>query len=282
MINQQKIVAIEQSSNLISALFNAQESMGELIKGKKNEFFKTSYADLNSVLNVIEEPLHDNNLLITQIMEIDENNAQILKTRLMHKNGEFLDSKMILPKESNPQKLGSLITYLRRYSLMSLLKLSAVDDDGNLCSDGDRKITSKQVSQLEELINGHSELRKKVLHTCEGNLKNLTKNRFDGAIKWIRKEVEKIDCISKEVKKNDCIREEVKKIDCITINESKKELAKDSLITRYDLDKSEHFHDFISAITEATGISKEDLLLDASKNEESFLKSFEDYKKTRK
>ena len=36
-----------------------------------------------------------------------------------------------LPEISDPQKLGSAITYFRRYTLQSLLALQAEDDDGN-------------------------------------------------------------------------------------------------------------------------------------------------------
>jgi hypothetical protein len=38
---------------------------------------------------------------------------------------------MSLPNIQDPQKLGSAITYYRRYTLQSLLGLQAEDDDGN-------------------------------------------------------------------------------------------------------------------------------------------------------
>jgi hypothetical protein len=38
---------------------------------------------------------------------------------------------MVLPNLQDPQKLGSAITYYRRYTLQSLLGLQAEDDDGN-------------------------------------------------------------------------------------------------------------------------------------------------------
>ena len=41
-------------------------------------------------------------------------------------------SSLELPDISDPQKLGSCITYFRRYTLVSLLGLMAEDDDGNL------------------------------------------------------------------------------------------------------------------------------------------------------
>jgi hypothetical protein len=39
-----------------------------------------------------------------------------------------------LPEINDPQKLGSAITYYRRYTLQSLLALQAEDDDANLAS----------------------------------------------------------------------------------------------------------------------------------------------------
>ena len=43
-------------------------------------------------------------------------------------------SGLKLPELTDPQKLGSAITYYRRYTLASLLGLQAVDDDGNIAS----------------------------------------------------------------------------------------------------------------------------------------------------
>ena len=42
-----------------------------------------------------------------------------------------IDSCIDLPTINDPQKLGSAITYYRRYTLQSLLGLLAQDDDGN-------------------------------------------------------------------------------------------------------------------------------------------------------
>ena len=43
-------------------------------------------------------------------------------------------SGLRLPEINDPQKLGSAITYYRRYTLASLLGLQAVDDDANIAS----------------------------------------------------------------------------------------------------------------------------------------------------
>ena len=45
--------------------------------------------------------------------------------------GGFVESSLELPANLDAQKIGSAITYYRRYTLQSLLGLQAEDDDGN-------------------------------------------------------------------------------------------------------------------------------------------------------
>ena len=45
--------------------------------------------------------------------------------------GMFVESGIPLPEIADPQKLGSAITYFRRYTLASLLGLKSTDDDAN-------------------------------------------------------------------------------------------------------------------------------------------------------
>jgi len=47
---------------------------------------------------------------------------------------DTLESFMTLPPITDAQKLGGAITYFRRYTLVSLLSLQAVDDDGHEAS----------------------------------------------------------------------------------------------------------------------------------------------------
>ncbi len=44
------------------------------------------------------------------------------------------NSQIELPNITDPQKLGSAITYFRRYTLKSLLAIAEGDDDGNLAA----------------------------------------------------------------------------------------------------------------------------------------------------
>ena len=182
-------------SRLATSLCKAQGIMGGAKKDKNNTFFKSKYADLASVFDVIKDPFAENGLAISQTMDVLENGRTVLKTILLHASGEFLESKMILPDISDPQKLGSAITYFRRYTLMAIAGIPAEDDDGNVAARETRKkpelITDKQVSSLEELINGNTGIRKLVLDNCNNDLSTITVQRFPGAVKWIKDLVEK-------------------------------------------------------------------------------------------
>jgi len=182
-------------SKIATALCKAQGVMRGAKKDKDNPFFKSRFADLSSVFEAIRGPFFDNGLSITQTMDVIADGKQIICTRIMHSSGEFIDSKMLLPVETNPQKLGSAITYFRRYTLMAIAGIPAEDDDGNAAARETRKkpelITDKQVSSLEELINGNTGIRKLVLDNCNNDLSTITVQRFPGAVKWIKDLVEK-------------------------------------------------------------------------------------------
>jgi hypothetical protein len=105
---------------------------GEVKKIKKtaiNPFFKSKYADLSSILDVIEEPLCEAGLSFVQF-PIGENE---LTTVLMHVSGEWIEGSYTMkPTKNDPQGLGSAITYQRRYALGAILGLNIdIDDDGN-------------------------------------------------------------------------------------------------------------------------------------------------------
>lgn len=150
---------------LAEALCKAQAVMSGAKKDKKNPFFKSSYADLASAFAAIRDPFAANGLSITQPMEVLENGRTLLKTRLMHTSGEYIESTMMLPDIADPQKIGSAISYYRRYSLMSIAGLPAEDDDGNAAVKAVKEnptIDMKTLNSLNEYLNGHDALREEI------------------------------------------------------------------------------------------------------------------------
>ena len=115
----------ESVGKLAEALSKAQGAFKHVDKDGKSHHGK--YATLAAVLEVIREPLATNGLAYIQAPSVENGNVTVT-TRLMFAD-EWLETDISAPAQSNIQQLGSSISYLRRYSLMSLLSLAADDDD---------------------------------------------------------------------------------------------------------------------------------------------------------
>jgi len=111
-------------------LFALQQEIGAISKDANNPFYKSKYFDINSLIKQLQPLLKKHNLLLLQPIEEDMVYSKIL---CIEGTGGVI-SGLKLPELNDPQKLGSAITYYRRYTLQSLLALQSEDDDGNLAS----------------------------------------------------------------------------------------------------------------------------------------------------
>ena len=121
----------ENITDLATALCLAQAQMGGAVKDSNNPFFKSSYADLTSIIKVIKKPLSDNGLSFVQLPITSEGGKGVgVITMLMHNSGQWLQGEYLLPMDKiTPQGAGSCLSYSRRYALQALLGIPAVDDD---------------------------------------------------------------------------------------------------------------------------------------------------------
>jgi len=114
-------------------------------KTETNPFFKSKYADLSGILDVIKEPLIECGLSVVQFPK----GKYGLETMIMHISGEWISGEYEMkPTKEDPQNAGSVITYQRRYALGAILGLNIdKDDDGNLASEPikEQKPIKKQV-----------------------------------------------------------------------------------------------------------------------------------------
>lgn len=125
----------ESIKDLAAALSKAQGELDHAKKDVKNEFFKSKYADLASVIDAAKKPLSDNGLSVAQIVDMTETGDLVLETILMHTSGEFISGRYpIKPMKQDPQSVGSAITYARRYAFSAITGIAADDDDGNAAS----------------------------------------------------------------------------------------------------------------------------------------------------
>jgi hypothetical protein len=119
-----------KETNINIKLFNLQQEIGTISKDAKNPFYKSKYFDINSLIKQLQPLLKKHKLLLLQPIEED---MVVSKLICIDGTGGVI-SALKLPEISDPQKLGSCITYYRRYTLASLLGLQAVDDDANVAS----------------------------------------------------------------------------------------------------------------------------------------------------
>lgn len=145
----------ESINELASALCNAQGQMGGAVKDSANPFFKSSYADLTSVIKAIKQPFADNGLSYTQFPVSNENGVGV-STRLMHVSGQWLEMEYTLPTvKKDPQASGSAITYARRYALQSIAGIPTADDDAEsamLRGDDKKIISDDQIIAIKKLL----------------------------------------------------------------------------------------------------------------------------------
>ena len=134
---------------LATALAKAQAEFSTAKKDKDNPFFKSKYADLESVVNATRPALTKYGLSIIQ-SPFFENEKSYLITLLMHNSGQWIKSKaQHNPQKSDIQSLSSYNTYLKRMCYSSMVgAVTSDDDDGNSASHG---LDSHQLSYLLSL-----------------------------------------------------------------------------------------------------------------------------------
>lgn len=119
-----------------AALAAAQGEMSGAAKDSSNPFFKSRYADLASIIVAIRGPLTRHKIAHIQNPGIDSD-GPFVDTMLVHESGEWFRGRIrMAPVKNDPQGIGSVITYQRRYALQAIVGLEADDDDGNRATHG--------------------------------------------------------------------------------------------------------------------------------------------------
>jgi len=112
-------------------ILEVQKEIGTLSKNAKNPFFKSAYLDLNDLLTHVTPLLNSKGLVLVQPIIGGGVCSQIRDSK---DNEVIIESCIQLPDLKDPQKLGSCITYFRRYTLKSFLAIAEGDVNGNLAS----------------------------------------------------------------------------------------------------------------------------------------------------
>jgi hypothetical protein len=166
-----------KETNFYEKLAAVKAEVGRISKDSSNPFFKSKYFDVNSLLLHVEPIIQKHGLILLQ--PIQDN---LVKSIIFDTNGFSIESGIVLPELNDPQKLGSAITYYRRYTLQSLLALQAEDDDANLASN---KVNSKSstTEELKWLNVGQPEFTKAIEYLKNGGNIEVIEKKYKLAAK---------------------------------------------------------------------------------------------------
>lgn len=140
----------EQIDAIAAALAKAQGKIEGASRDKTNPDLKNRYADLASAWDACRTALSENGISVVQAPGEGENGMIGVTTLLMHSSGQWLQGSLSMrPAKGDPQSIGSVITYARRYSLMAMVGIAPDDDDGNAASGRGRDDTSHMPPQRE-------------------------------------------------------------------------------------------------------------------------------------
>lgn len=176
---------------LVEKIQEVQKEIPKISKEKQGYNYK--YFDINQILDVLKPVCAKHKVLVTQPMShIDGKPAlKLVVTDL--ETGETIEDITPLTDNSDPQKMGSAVTYFRRYSLVSFFELEAEDDDGASAKPSPSNVdTQDPVSNMKRAIEACSNMNQ--LESVEERIRtNRTiPNRRSNAGKQIRDELKRL------------------------------------------------------------------------------------------
>lgn len=143
---------------LMEALSKAQAVIRSAEKDSSNPFYKSQYADLQSVWKACREALTSNGLAVSQVIT-NEGPMMSLITILGHSSGQWIKGSVPLNTDKlDPQTVGKLITYFRRYCLSAIVGVAPGDDDdaeGAMTQHRGQDDRQKLVDAFYGALNGH-------------------------------------------------------------------------------------------------------------------------------
>lgn len=142
----------EKNEIVLSKLMKAKQEIGTVKKDSKNPFHKSNYASLNAYIDASEEHLLENGLILVQAGNGSFSEPLIVATLIHPESGQWLKSYLpILNPKLDSQGLGASVTYMRRYSIATLLGLVSEDDDGETASGRGKYDQQKKKSAPEKI-----------------------------------------------------------------------------------------------------------------------------------
>jgi hypothetical protein len=200
----------DEIKELATALSKAQAEFETAPLNKVNPYFKSSYADLASIVAASRPALTKHGLSVTQEVSNMDDGSLWLITELMHASGQWKLSKFrMVPPKNDIQAISSYNTYCKRMCYASLVGVVVgdEDDDAEIAVATTREtmakgvalntkynpkeinpeaITKEQLEQLEYQLSEYPDIAEQVLDGLKiQSLADMPKTKFQIAFKRI-------------------------------------------------------------------------------------------------
>lgn len=123
-----------EGSKLAQALIKFQAELPDITLDAENPHFRSKFASLPNITRVVLPKLAALGIAFVATPRVTEEGTFVMEASLIHESGER-ESASFPITATDPQKVGSAVSYYRRYALASLTGIVAdADDDGNAAS----------------------------------------------------------------------------------------------------------------------------------------------------
>lgn len=144
----------ESIDKLSAALAKAQSEFKVAKKTATNPFLKNNYSNLSDIYQAVKPALAANGISLVQSSDLQDGAVQVTQTRLIHTSGQWMQTTMsMMVGKTDPQSIGSLLSYSRRYAITQALSIDTgeLDDDGNRAS-GTGLVSKKPLVDVAKAI----------------------------------------------------------------------------------------------------------------------------------
>lgn len=185
-INAFHVEWIGERAPFAKAFVAAQKATEAVKKASTNPAFRSKYADLAEVVEAVVPALNAHGIGVLQFPGAEGGDV-LVTTELLHESGASVRSTLRLkPVKTDPQGVGSAVTYGRRYSLLAVTGAAPEDDDGNAAS----KVRT-QVSPSGDVDQSH--LAKQLAASVAAGRKTSSQAKKDGDDARIKNEITNLD-----------------------------------------------------------------------------------------
>lgn len=139
----------DETGEIFKALSKFRGKVVQPEKTAKNPFFKSNYVTLEGVIKAIDNGTKETGLSWFQEAKSQDKTVSV-STIIIHESGQYIrfDPFTVIAVKSDPQAVGSALTYAKRYALAATFGISSdIDDDGCKASEQRPSYNNKPVAK---------------------------------------------------------------------------------------------------------------------------------------